>query len=102
MFVEVTAHGVRVGEAGNLRGLAVRVAQGVDAAAMIAPVGTIDADGAHAWLAIDALKALALGAVASDEHDDWSDGFDAMVAYAATKGWTSTDGLSVRAHLEAP
>lgn len=100
MFVDVTEHGVRVGDAGNLRSLSVRVSEGVDAHSAIAPVGVLDADGTHAWLVIDALRTLALGSVAADEHDDWNDGFSAMVAYATSKGWTSADQRALRAHLE--
>lgn len=100
MFVEVTATGVRVGDAGNLRGLAVRVEAGADATAGLVALGTPDPSGEHVWLRVDALRELALGSVAPDEHDDWRDGFDAMITYARSKGWTSDDGRSVRAHVE--
>lgn len=53
------------------------------------------ADG-HAWVDVDAVATLAGDAV----DDDWRAGFDAMVAYARDKGFLSSDGSALRAHLE--
>jgi hypothetical protein len=58
-------------------------------------LGEIDGD--HAWLAIDALRRA--GAV-SASSPDWADRFDAMIDYAAGKGWLDPSGASVRAHIE--
>jgi hypothetical protein len=52
--------------------------------------------GGHAWLRIDGLRGLA-GELSGDPS--WSEGFDAMVAYAGTKGWLSSDGEEIRAHV---
>jgi hypothetical protein len=56
-----------------------------------AGLGTVD--GEHAWLDARALRAAGDGSAA------WASGFDAMLAYAASKGWTSEDGARVRAHI---
>ena len=32
---------------------------------------------------------------------DWSTRWDAMIAYARTKGWLSDDGASVQVHIES-
>jgi hypothetical protein len=61
------------------------------AALAAAELGTVDGD--HAWLDAGALRA------AGDGSQKWATGFDAMLAYAAGKGWTSEDGARVRAHI---
>jgi hypothetical protein len=50
----------------------------------------------HAWIELDALKAAAAGRVS----DGWIDDFEAMVAFAESRGWLSEDGRQVRAHVE--
>jgi hypothetical protein len=60
-----------------------------------AGAGTM-ADDEHAWVGVDALRALAAGHVA----EDWPARFDAMLAYAGAKGWVHPDGGAIRAHLE--
>lgn len=55
-----------------------------------------DPDGRHVWL--DIAVARAAGAEVSD--DDWADQYDAMIAYATSKGWTDDAGTHVRAHVE--
>jgi len=100
MYVETNGEGVRVGDAGNLRSLSIRAVAHADLSNCLGALGTVDPSGEHVWLGVDALRELALGSVAPDEHDDWRDGFDAMITYARSKGWTSADGGSVRAHIE--
>ena len=56
-----------------------------------------DPDGEHVWL--DIAVARAAGAeVAGDA--DWAEGYEAMITYAASKGWTDDAGTHVRAHVE--
>lgn len=50
----------------------------------------------YAWLDVEALRAAALAGASADA----APGFDAMVAYARSRGWTSDDGRRVRAHCE--
>jgi hypothetical protein len=56
-----------------------------------AGLGTVDGD--DVWLSAAALRA------AGDGSPDWLAGFDAMLGYAASKGWASADGELVRAHI---
>jgi len=84
-----------VEDPGNLRQLHAEF-RGVGddaAAAAIAAAGLGTADGDHAWLDAGALRA------AGDGSQKWATGFDAMLANAAGKGWTSEDGARVRAHI---
>jgi hypothetical protein len=60
-------------------------------------LGSVDDDGTHAWLTIDGVRALA-GDLA--DSPSWSESFDAMVAYAGSKGWLSPEGDAIRAHIE--
>jgi hypothetical protein len=63
----------------------------VTAALTAAGLGSVD--GEHAWLEAGALRA------AGDGSEAWASRFDGMLAYAASKGWTSEDGARVRAHI---
>lgn len=70
---------------------------GADALARaLAPLGTVTADGGHAYLRPDAVQALP---GAAPEDPEWSRGFAAMVDYAGDHGWTDDVG-AVRAHIE--
>jgi hypothetical protein len=66
-----------------------RLVEVVDA---LAGLGSVDADGQHAMLDIEAVRRLA------DADDTWVDGYRKMIDYARTHGWT--DDGRVRAHLE--
>ena len=63
------------------------------AAAALAAAGLGTVDGDHAWLDAGALRAAGDGSAA------WATGFDGMLTYAASKGWSSEDGARVRAHI---
>lgn len=99
MYVEAGENGGVVREAHDLKSLSVRAA-GPGALAALGALGTPSDDGAHVWLSIDALRAAGAAAVDEGERDSWTSGFDGMIAYASSKGWTSEDGRSVRAHVE--
>jgi hypothetical protein len=100
MFVEIRKGDASVHDATDLKSLSVRVDEGADLAAGLRGLGEAAEDGAHAWLLVDALKVAAAATVPKDERVEWSTGFDGMIAYATSKGWTSADGRSVRAHIE--
>jgi hypothetical protein len=55
--------------------------------------GTIDSE--HAWISIERLRTLGYS---SDSA--WVERFDAVIAYAASREWVSSDGRLVRAHLQ--
>jgi hypothetical protein len=102
MFVEIRDGAASVHDAADLKSLSVRVDPDGDLAAGLAGLGSPADDGAHAWLLIDALKAASVATLPTDQRSEWSTGFDGMIAYATSKGWTSADGRSVRAHIEPP
>jgi len=84
-----------VADPANLRQLQVEF-RGVDdvtAAAALSAAGLGTVDGDHVWLSAAALKA------AGDGSAEWAEQFDGMIAFAASKGWTSPDGTQVQAHI---
>jgi hypothetical protein len=101
MFVELTDSGPKVREAENLRSLSVRAATS-QALAGIGELGEVDPDGEHVWLHLNLFKAAAAATIDAAARDEWSAGFDRMIAYAADHGWTKESGTKVRAHREAP
>ena len=52
-------------------------------------------DGTHAWVFPMAVRKLA--GRANDQA--WNEAFDAMLAFAAGRGWLASDG-AIRAHIE--
>lgn len=99
MFVEVGAHGVEVREAEVFTSLSVRVSGDVDDGAVAAALdGLGRLDGEHAWLDVAALRRCAGVNIGDDVRAGWEAGFDGMIAYASSKGWTN--GGAVRAHVE--
>jgi hypothetical protein len=57
--------------------------------------GTLADDEKHVFVPPEALRTLADGRTG----EDWSSRFGKMLAYAASKGWTSENG-DVRAHID--
>lgn len=57
-----------------------------------------DPDGEHVWL--DIAEARAAGSSAASDGATFVEQFDAMIAYARSKGWTNDAGTHVRAHVE--
>lgn len=55
------------------------------------------ADDAHVWLHVDRARAVGVGAA---DDPAFGERFDAMIEYAATKGWLDEAGSHVRAHIE--
>src|SRR3954451_16857408 len=50
----------------------------------------------HAWITVDALRALA-GSAATEA---WEESLQGMVGYATSKGWFDEDLGAIRAHVE--
>jgi len=108
MFVEIRNGAPSVHEAADLKSLSVVVHDGADVEVGLHEFGAVAEGGAYVWLQIDVLKAAAAATMPAHEHAEqadmaeWAKGFDGMIAYATSKGWTSADGRSVRAHIESP
>ena len=58
-------------------------------------VGRI-ADAETAWINVAAVRKLAEDQVPAD----WSERFQNMLDYAASKGWLNADGTAIQAHIE--
>lgn len=99
MVIVVDGDSVRLDAPEDLKGFKVVVASGDEASAgrALASVGRM-IDRETAWVRAGAVRALAHGRV----DGDWDDGFDAMLGYAASKGWLSDDGSEIQAHVEWP
>ena len=67
-----------------------------DLAAAVGTFGTLDEDGEHAWISVQAIREAAVGRV----DEAWDDRFEAMLGYARSKGWYDEPGAAIRAHLE--
>jgi len=75
-----------------LRDIGIYAAQGMLQAD---DVGRLE-DSNTAWINVAAVRKLAEGQVGPD----WSERFQQMVDYAASKGWVSEDGADLQAHIE--
>jgi hypothetical protein len=99
MFVRASPAGLDVVDPDDCTSLDVRVdgADRPELAARLTGSGLGEWDGSdHVALDVGALHDLAqAGAVGPD----WPARWDAMLGYAAKKGWLSDDGTAVRAHL---
>jgi hypothetical protein len=61
--------------------------------AALAGAGRLDGTD-HAWIGVEAVRRMAAGQV----EPDWSDRFEAMLRFAAGRGWLSADGAEIQAH----
>jgi hypothetical protein len=64
-------------------------------ARVVAPFGTLDGD-RHIWLRVSALGDL------GPCDPTWRQGFEKMVEFAVTKGWTRNASSEVRLHVQCP
>lgn len=94
MHVIVGAGGVSLERPEELDRFDVRRRDGVDVAEVIERHrwGSVT-EGGDVMVAVDRLRA------AGPDDDAWRRGLDAMVAYAATKGWLDATGEHVQAHV---
>ena len=98
VIVRADGDGVRVDEVEDLKRLHVESSLDLDAlraAVEAAGAGSVTGDG-HV-----ALDPGWLRAAGPDGDRTWSEGFDAMVGYARSKGWVDDAG-AIRAHVERP
>ncbi|WP_354699683.1 hypothetical protein DSM112329_05404 [Paraconexibacter sp. AEG42_29] len=70
----------------------------IDAALRAARAGALGPDQQHVLVDVAALRRLAVEAGASSPQ--WNAGLDAMLSYAAGRGWLSADGAAIQAHVE--
>ena len=66
----------------------------VFAALIDAAAGRLEGD--DAWITVDAVRRMARGHVGPE----WDVDFDAMLAFATSKGWLDEHGNAIRAHVE--
>jgi hypothetical protein len=101
VIIHMTMDGAQVLEAADLKALSVTLEDGIEVhhATANSPLGTPSDDGAAVWLDVAELKSTARSSFDGAAPEGWSDGFDAMIEYARTKGWLSADGKAVRAHV---
>lgn len=88
---------VSIEDVDNLRAFEVESAlppAAVDAKLRESGLGYVD--GEHAWITAAILADMG-GALSADPS--WREGFDAMVAYARSKGWWDESSQAIRAHL---
>ncbi len=97
MVIVVDGDSVRLDDPEDLKGFKVVVPSGDETTVTQAlkSVGRL-VDRETAWIRAGAVRALAHGRV----DDDWDEEFEAMLGYAASKGWLSDDGSEIRAHVE--
>jgi hypothetical protein len=96
VIVIVTQGAVTAAELDDLRRFHVEAAEDVDVGGTLRAAGWGDgAAGDHAWVSIAALRGAAAGAVPAS----WQADFDAMVAFAASKGWVDAAGTHLQGHV---
>ncbi len=98
MYVAVHRAGISVEEPDDCTSLEVRVDEGGDLEVGLASaaLGTPIDDGEHVALRLTELRSLC---ERESVGTDWPQRWDAMIAYAESKGWVSADGATVRAHV---
>lgn len=53
-------------------------------------------DAEHVWVSAEWVRQSVVGVV----DQDWGSGFDAMLEFAASKGWLNESGSHIKAHIE--
>lgn len=86
-----------VSEADVLTRLSAVVGPQADLDGLDPAIARPDADGSHLWLRVDWLRNAARP---SADAAEWERGFEGMIGYAKSKGWTDETGESVRVHIE--
>jgi hypothetical protein len=93
MVIVIEGGKARLEEPNDFKGFKV-VVKGGDTSG-IESVGRLEGDDT-AWIQMEAVRKLA-----GDAADQtWEDGYDAMLAYARTKGWLHDARREIQAHVE--
>ncbi|MFN3549975.1 MAG: hypothetical protein ACK4U0_21025 [Mesorhizobium sp.] len=88
------ATGLRLLEAENFKGFRLRLSGSVESRPLIAGVRFVD-DG-NVLIGVDLVPHLP----GAPDTAEWRKGYEAMVAYAAGKGWIDDASNAIRAHVE--
>jgi hypothetical protein len=96
VYVSVSDDEVTLDEPADTKAFKVVVVKdaGVDQALRSGGWGRLD-DG-EALISVEAVRRAAAGRVPAG----WDEDFEGMLGYARGKGWLTSDGASIRAHLE--
>ncbi len=100
MYVRVSQDGAHVNaqvlDVEDLKRLSVRLdgVDGTDAGHALQEQGLGELQDGFAWLVIERLRLSGPG------DTEWSEGFAAMIRYAAKENWLDDTGTLVRAHIE--
>jgi len=95
LILDGIAGGVRVQDAEELTSLSVELCDFAPGQVPALPAGLGRIEGEHAFLDINALRAL----VPIPRSCSWDERFGQAMAYARRKGWTDSTGSMVRAHI---
>jgi len=98
LIIDTEINRTSVLEGDDLKRLSASVRGQGDVARALGGLGRPDADGAHVWIGIAALRR----AAAPTGDAAWGSGYDGMIAYATSKGWVDTASAEVRVHLVLP
>lgn len=96
MYVSVSDGGPALRDADDTTSFKVVATLSADVDRVLRDAAWGSVAGDHALISVAAVRHAASGQVS----DGWSDSFDAMLAYADSKGWLSVDGAAIRAHIE--
>jgi len=95
LIIDTDRQSVSIGENEDCKRLSSLILGGGDINNALGALGKADADGAHLWIAVDALRKAAMPA----NNAAWATRFDAMIVYAESKGWIDATHALVRVHL---
>ena len=98
LLVDTEKGKLEVRDAMDCKRLSAEISGGGNLSAALGSFGKPDEDGAHLWISIDHLRR----AAAPQDSADWQSQFDAMIKYAASKGWVDASAAYVRVHLVRP
>lgn len=98
MIVDLGPESAVIVDADDCLHLKLRALPGVDIEAALHATGLGScADQGRVLLDVEQLRARARAAAT---HSDWDTAWQAMISYAATKGWLTAGGRSLVAHIE--
>lgn len=96
--IDTTQGRTDVREPDDLKHFSVRVAEQLDLESLTRALGSLGYFDTpeQAWIDIRELRRT----IGRDDDQEWSMQFDAMLEYAASKGWVNEQGTALSAHLD--